>query len=74
MTSPVLDPGMLYILPAGADMASRPLKIVKEGTVRTQEATNIDANLYEIRMDQYIGAALAIGNHPLMSVYDDSSL
>lgn len=74
MSSPVLDPGMLYILPAGADLSSRPLKIVKEGGIRAMEFTNIDANLYEIRMDQYIGAAVAVGVNPMMSVYEDTSL
>lgn len=71
--NPVLDINAMYVLPAGADAASRPLKYVEEGDVYTIEATNIDDVTFEVRLGQYVGAGLAVGNTPAMSVYVDSS-
>lgn len=71
---PVLNTNALYILPVGADAASRPLKYVEEGDVYTIEATNIDDVTFEIRLGQYVGAGLAVGGSPAMSVYVDQSL
>lgn len=71
---PVHDINKLYILPAGVDASMRPLKVVYEGGVQTQEGTNIDDKSYEIRLDQYVGAGIVIGDRPYMSVYVDESL
>ena len=55
-------------------MDARPLKVLFEGDVQSQEATNIDDKAYEVRLDQYVGAGLVYGDHPTMSVYEDLSL
>lgn len=72
--NPVHDINKLYILPAGVDASMRPLKVVYEGGVQSQEQSNIDDKSYEIRLDQYIGAGMVIGERPYMSVYVDESL
>lgn len=61
----------LYILPGGIDSAMRPLKVVFEGDVVAQEATNIDDKSYEVRLDQFFGAAMVYGDRPYISVYTD---
>lgn len=63
----------LYILPSGIDSAMRPLKVVFEGDVVAQEATNIDDKSYEVRLDQFFGAAMVYGDRPYISVYADAS-
>lgn len=70
----LLDQNKLYILPAGVDAAMRPLKVVFEGDVQSQEATNIDDKSYEVRLDQYMGAGIVYGDRPYMSIYEDSSI
>lgn len=72
--TPVHDINKLYILPVGIDAGMRPLKVVYEGGVQSQEASNIDDKSYEIRLDQYIGAGIVIGERPYMSVYVDESI
>lgn len=69
-----LDTDKLYIFPAGADGAMRPLKVVFEGDIFSQEATNIDDNTYEVRLDQYVGAGIVYGDRPYLSVYEDTTL
>lgn len=69
-----LDQDKLYILPTGADAAMRPLKVVYEGDIFSQEATNIDDSSYEVRLDQYLGAGIVYGDRPYLSVYEDTTL
>ena len=38
------------------------------------EETNIDDLSYEIRLDQYFGAAIVMGSYPAMGAYVDSTL
>jgi len=73
-TDTVLSKDKLFIIPTSASADARPLKVVFEGDVQTQEATNIDDKAYEVRLDQYVGAALVYGDHPTMSVYEDLTL
>ena len=61
----------LYIIPGGIDAAMRPLKVVFEGDVVAQDNTNIDDKSYEVRLDQFFGAAMVYGNRPYISVYAD---
>ena len=61
----------LYIIPGGIDAALRPLKVVFEGDVVAQDNTNIDDKSYEVRLDQFFGAAMVYGNRPYISVYTD---
>ena len=70
----VFDLDKVFILPAGAVNELRPLKVLFEGDVESQEQTNIDDKSYEVRLDQYMGAGLVYGIRPYMSVYDDSSI
>lgn len=72
--APVHDINKLYILPTGVDASMRPLKVVYEGGVVSQEASNIDDKSYEIRLDQYVGAGIVIGERPYLSVYIDESI
>lgn len=67
----VFDTNKLYILPTGVDTSMRPLKVVFEGDVFSQEATNIDDLSWEIRLDQYFNAGIAYGDRPYMGVYVD---
>lgn len=73
-TDTVLSIDKLFILPTGASVDARPLKVLFEGDVQSQEATNIDDKAYEVRLDQFVGAGLVYGDHPTMSVYEDLSL
>ena len=63
----------LYIMPGAVDAAMRPLKVVFEGDVVAQEATNIDDKSYEVRLDQFFGAAMVYGDRPYISVYHDQT-
>lgn len=68
--TPVFDTDKLYILPANAASDMRPLKVVFEGDVTSQDAENIDDQTYEVRLDQYFGAGIVYGDRPYLSVYD----
>jgi hypothetical protein len=39
-----------------------------------QEATNIDDKSYEVRLDQFFGAAMVYGDRPYISVYHDQTV
>lgn len=73
-TTPILDAGYLYILSTGLSPASRNLKIVEEGPVLSNEETNIDDLSYDVRLDQFFGAAFVIGVVPTMGLYSDTTL
>lgn len=66
----VFSKDYIYILPTSVDASMRPLKVVFEGDVFSEEATNIDDLTWEIRLDQYFNAAIAYGDRPYMSVYE----
>lgn len=72
--APAFDTNKLFILPAGADASTRPLKIVHEGDVESQEQSNIDDKSYEVRLDRYVGAGVVIGDRPYLSMYNDESI
>lgn len=67
--NPVLDTDKLFILPGGVSADMRPLKVVFEGDIVSQDAENIDDKTYEVRLDQYFGAGIVVGDRPYMSVY-----
>lgn len=71
--TPLVNTKLLYILPTGLDVSSRPLKIVYEGDVTATEAQNIDDLTYEIRLDRFFGAGVILGKNPTMSVYEDQT-
>ena len=64
----------LYIIPTAANVEDRPLKVVRKGGIVNVDHTDIDEMTYEIRMDEYFGAGIAMGDYPMMSVYVDSTL
>ena len=68
--TPVLDTNKLFILPGGVSADMRPLKVVFEGDVVSQDAENIDDKTYEVRLDQYFGAGIVKGDRPYLSVYE----
>lgn len=72
--TPAMDIGALYIIPTAARPEDRVLKIVEKGGILNIDNTDIDEVTYEIRMDQLFGAGIAMGAHPMMSVYEDGTL
>ena len=71
--TPVFDTKKLFIVPGGLAADLRPLKVVFEGDVMSQEETHIDDKSYEVRLDQFFNAAIAYGDRPYLSMYADSS-
>lgn len=71
--NPVFDTNYLYIIPGGVDAAMRPLKVVFEGDVVSQDENNIDDKTYEIRLDQFFGAGIVYGDRPYVSVYHNGN-
>ena len=71
--TPVFDTKKLFILPGGLNADLRPLKVVFEGDVISQEETHIDDKSYEVRLDQFFNAAIVYGDRPYLSMYADSS-
>lgn len=72
--TPLINEKRLYVLPTAASVDMRPLKVVFEGDVQATESTNIDDLAYEVRLDQFFGAGIAMGKTPTMSMYTDSSI
>ena len=68
-TTPVFDTDKLYILPAAASADMRPLKVLLEGDVMQTDALNIDNGCMEVCLRQFVGAGMAHGQRPYMSVY-----
>lgn len=72
--TPVFDTKKLFILPGGVSADMRPLKVVFEGDVISQDETHIDDKSYEVRLDQFFGAGIAYGDRPYLSMYHDSTI
>lgn len=70
--TPVFDTNKLFILPSGIDAGMRPLKVVFEGDIQSKDNQDIDDMVYEVRMDQYIGAGIVVGDRPYIGVYQAS--
>lgn len=73
-TTPILDAAMLYILPVASSPDNRNMKVVNEGAVFATESQSIDDLVYEVRLDQFFGAGLCVGNFPTMGLYEDQNL
>ena len=67
--TPVFDTNKLFILPSGIDAGMRPLKVLFEGDVTSKDNQDIDDMVYEVRLDQYIGAGIVVGDRPYIGVY-----
>lgn len=68
-TTPILNPAWIYIVPAGMSGDARNLKVVNEGGVNTFESQNIDDLTFEIRIDEWFGAAFVSGKMPTIGAY-----
>lgn len=68
-TNPILDVDWLYIIPGGMSADARNLKVVNEGGVNAFESQNIDDMVYEVRLDQWFGAAFCAGKLPTIGAY-----
>jgi len=67
--TPILATDWLYILPGGVSPEMRNLKVVNEGPVGSIDSQNIDDLAYEIRLDQWFGAAFVVGTVPMIGAY-----
>lgn len=68
-TTPILATDWLYILPGGVSADMRNLKVVNEGPVNALPSQNIDDMVYEVRLDQWFGAAFVVGQKPNIGAY-----
>lgn len=66
---PMLSADWLYILPGGVSADMRNLKVVNEGSVNAVPSQNIDDMVYEVRLDQWFGAAFIVGRKPNIGAY-----
>ncbi len=67
--TPILAEDWLYILPGGVSADMRNLKVVNEGPVNAMPSQNIDDMVYEVRLDQWFGAAFVVGQKPNIGAY-----
>lgn len=68
-TTPVLSADWLYLIPSSMSSDARNLKVVNEGNVQAIESQNIDDLVFEVRLDQWFGAAFCSGRLPTIGAY-----
>lgn len=68
-TEPILNPNWLYIVPGNLSSDGRNLKIVNEGGLNSFEAQDINDLVFEVRLDQWFGAAFVTGKLPTIGGY-----
>ena len=68
-TEPILNPNWLYIVPGNLSADMRNLKIVNEGGMNSFEAQDINDLVFEVRLDQWFGAAFVTGKLPTIGGY-----
>ena len=68
-TDPILNPNWLYIVPGNLSADGRNLKIVNEGGLSSFEAQDINDLVFEVRLDQWFGAAFVTGKLPTIGGY-----
>lgn len=68
-TTPILNPNWIYIVPGNVSGDYRNLKVVNEGSVQAFDSQNIDDLTYEVRLDQWFGAAFVTGELPTIGAY-----
>lgn len=68
-TTPILSPDWLYIIPGNVQGDYRNLKIVNEGAINAVEAQDINDMVFEVRLDQWFGAAFVAGETPTIGAY-----
>ena len=67
--TPVLNPNWLYIVPGNLSADGRNLKLVHEGGLNSFEAQDINDLVFEVRLDQWFGAAFVTGKLPTIGAY-----
>lgn len=73
MSTTLLQKGYAYVIPAGADPAKRPLKVVFEGEVDTYETTYAQSRTLEIAMYKKVGVGL-VSSRYAMGMYNHTDL
>jgi len=68
-TTPILNPNWLYIVPGNMSSDNRNLKVVNEGGISSMEAQDINDLVFEVRLDQWFGAAFVTGKLPTIGGY-----
>ena len=68
-TEPILNPNWLYIIPGNLSADARNLKVVNEGGMNSFEAQDINDMVFEVRLDQWFGAAFVTGKLPTLGCY-----
>ena len=68
-TTPILAADWLYLIPSSMSADARNLKVVNEGSVTAFESQNIDDLTFEVRLDQWFGAAFCSGKLPTIGCY-----
>lgn len=68
-TTPILAADWLYLIPSSMSADARNLKVVNEGPVTAFESQNIDDLTFEVRLDQWFGAAFCSGQLPTIGCY-----
>ena len=68
-TDPILNPNWLYIVPGNMSSDMRNLKIVNEGGISSFDAQDINDMVFEVRLDQWFGAAFVTGKLPTIGGY-----
>lgn len=69
-TTPFLNPDWLYIMNTNLSKDLRNLKVLTEGPVQAFEAQDINDLVYEVRLDQWFGAAFVTNKLPTISAYN----
>lgn len=73
MTTTLLDPGYIYIMPAGMDSTKRALKLVFEGDIQTFETKHSASRILEVAMYKKVGIGLATNRYNI-ALYEDTGL
>ncbi len=68
-TEPILNPNWLYVVPGNLSADARNLKVVNEGGMNSFEAQDINDMVFEVRLDQWFGAAFVTGKLPTLGCY-----
>ncbi len=68
-TTPIMKTNWLYLVPGNISVDLHNLKILYEGGVNSFEAQNINDLVYEIRLDQWFGAAFVTNKIPNIGAY-----
>jgi len=69
-TTPVLQTNWLYLMNTNLSKDLRNLKVLTEGSVQSFESQDINDLVYEVRLDQWFGAAFVTNKIPTIAAYN----